>query len=75
MGHDFFSLTILGILLVVTNVYWMYHSQKLVNKLMSRDFTEFRLAETKEPVKRDKRQASKSNESPEDFGVLQGIGL
>jgi len=66
------ELVVISSLLVLTNLYWMYHSQKLVDKIMSRDFTEYRTAEIKEPVKRPEKV---QQGVPENLGPLQDFVL
>lgn len=50
----------------------MYHSQKLVNKLMSRSYFEYNLAETKKKEP-DTIKVSLPQEEPDDLGVLNGF--
>jgi hypothetical protein len=59
----------LAALLVVTNILWAINTHRLINKLMSRSFIEYREA-FKEPVK------VKQKEMPndfEDFGSLSEV--
>lgn len=41
---------LLSTLLIVSNVAWMMLTQKLINKLMSRNYTEYFTARAKPPV-------------------------
>ena len=62
------ELILISLLLVVSNLYWMRHSQRLVDKLMSRDFYEYKTAETKKQVE---RPVKKAEIIPENMGPLQ----
>lgn len=59
-------------LLVMQNFFWMKLTRELTNKLMSRDFTEYKNAET--PYVPPHRTA-RPPEPEEDFGVMDQIGL
>ena len=58
----------LAFLFVITQIFWMKHAQKLVDKVMSRDFNDYTLA-----VKREKEvpKPKAQNIVPEDLGPLQ----
>lgn len=64
--------TLLAVLLVVTNVLWAVNTHKLLNKLMSRSFFEYRDATLKEVEKRPIIHKSPPNDF-EDFGALNEI--
>ncbi len=44
MSEAQFSLLTVSLLFIASNVYWAWHSQTLVNKLMSRNFYEYKEA-------------------------------
>lgn len=44
MSEGQFALITISILFVASNVYWAWHSQTLVNKLMSRNFFDYQVA-------------------------------
>jgi len=62
---------VLAGLLVLTNVFWVLNTHKLLNKLMSRNYFEFKSAELKPDEKQDtiKLQA----DEVEDFGALSEL--
>lgn len=63
------SLTTCFLLIYLTN-FWMKHTQELVNKLMSRDYHEFKTAD----IKVTKKDIPKvQNYMPEDLRALQEL--
>ena len=68
MSPEIITLGLVSLLLVVSNIYWMRHSQKLVDKIMSRDFTEYRSAELKKPI--DKRPEQEPVVVRDDLAAL-----
>lgn len=64
------ELTLMAALLVVTNVLWAVNTHRLINKLMSRSFIEYREA-LKEPVKMPSKPVQETDY--EDFGSLSEI--
>lgn len=40
-----FSLMIFGIVLISSNAFWAWNTHKLINKLMSRNYQEFKIAD------------------------------
>lgn len=63
---------LLAALLVITNTLWAINTHRLINKLMSRSFFEY-----KEATLQDKKIKEKIPEKPitdfEDFGSIQEI--
>ena len=67
------ALIMLVSLLIWQQYFWMRHTQKLVDKLMSRSYFDYetskqKLSQKKSPVVLDEGP-------PEDFSVLEGVGL
>lgn len=60
---------LLAILLVGTNAYWAFINQKLINKLMSRNYHEYQVASTIQENKSVKVEEPE-NFHPEDLGNL-----
>ncbi len=63
---------LLGVLLVATNIYWALVNNKLVNKLMSRNYSDYQVATTiteKKSVKIDKLE----DFHPEDMGNMSEL--
>jgi hypothetical protein len=44
MTETEFVVLVLGLMFMASNLYWAWHSQTLVNKLMSRNFFEYQAA-------------------------------
>lgn len=64
----------LVILLLGMQAFWMRHTQVLVNKLMSRDYSEFAQNENmlkKEKVKKEK--AKMPPQGPDELGIMGGF--
>ena len=51
-------------LLVLTQVFWMFHTQSLVNKIMSGNYAEY--AQSKSILKKKSKRPSKQTELPLD---------
>lgn len=62
-------LEVLTALLIISNVYWAFIVNKLVNKLMSRNYFEFKQAE-ENPI--ETKTEPVVNE-PDDFGALSEL--
>jgi hypothetical protein len=63
---------VLVILLVVQQLFWMAQIHKLINKLMSRDYTGYVYAQKKQPEK--KAQGQTRIQLPDDeVGVLESF--
>jgi hypothetical protein len=58
-------------LLVGSNVFWMLNTHKLINKLMSRNYFEFKSAELKPDEKSDTIKLQP--DEIEDFGALSEL--
>lgn len=69
LGSIFWPLTAL---IVFQQVYFMRQIQKLVDKLMSRDFQEYQTAVT---PKKERPKVSEPQPLPEDLRVLQGFHI
>lgn len=67
------DLAVIGILLLLSNVFWAVTCHRLINKVMSRDFTEFRTAELKKelPQKRDVKPVH----LVDDMAPMESFGL
>jgi hypothetical protein len=61
--------TLLSCLLVATNVYWALVNNKLVNKLMSRNYADYQVATTITEKKNVKMNIQEESH-PEDMGNL-----
>lgn len=59
-------------LLVWQQFFWMRHTQKLVDKLMSRDFADYKQQTTPRPVV---PRGTPIEQPDEDMGVMEQIGL
>ena len=62
----------LGGLLIVTNGYWAFVCHKLVNKLMSRNYSDYQVATTI-TEKRDVKVREPEELHPEDLGNLDEL--
>lgn len=62
--------------ILIQQVWHHYTIQKLINKLMSRNYHEYQLAENvnKSLNSENKFISSADGDIPEDLGVLQGFG-
>ncbi len=69
MASIFWPLTAL---IVFQQVYFMRQIQKLVDKLMSRDFSEYQTAVTPKPPR---AKVQETAPLPEDLRVLQGFHI
>ena len=68
------SVYVLAALLIITNVFWAYVCHKVVNKLMSRSFYEYKSAELQEKkLKVESRPPSVNENDFEDFGPVSEI--
>lgn len=63
---------LLGALLVATNIYWALVNNKLVNKLMSRNYSDYQVATTI-TEKKSAKIDSLDNYHPEDLGNLSEL--
>jgi hypothetical protein len=71
MMENYIVLGTLSFLLVVSNIFWAAHSQRLVNKLMSRDYFEYKSSLVH---KKHKRAEKKEDIGPvEDLGPLHEV--
>lgn len=61
---------ILTMIIVVQQVYFMRQIQKLVDKIMSRSYTEYITATSPPPIR-----VQTTNEIPEDLGPLKEFSL
>jgi hypothetical protein len=74
MSLEAMLVLIMAALLVLTNALWAVNTHRLINKLMSRNFFEY-----KEASLQDEKLKVKSNQTPdvprdfEDFGSLHEI--
>lgn len=63
------SLIVVSLLLVTSNIYWSFVNAKLVNKLMSRNYSDYQVATT---LTEKHNKIEKPEEfHPEDLGNLQ----
>ncbi len=55
MSEAQFALITLGVMFAASNIYWAWHSHLLINKLMSRNYGEFKQASvtTDRPAKKN----------------------
>lgn len=60
----------LGFMLVVQQIYHSYVLNKLVNKIMSRNYAEY---EQSKPVKKEDIKIKLNQEAAEDLGYLSGF--
>lgn len=51
MDQANFALVILGVLLLAISAFWAWHTHLLINKLMSRNYFEFKEASNTQPKK------------------------
>ena len=73
VDHSMLSLLVVSALFIFSHICWMAHAQKLVNKLMSRDYTEFKNAEIKENVVRPHRIHDEGTQ--DDFSMVNDMVL
>lgn len=57
----------------VREVFFLYSTQKFVNKIMSRSYYEYQQSKQIEPVQPPVRKFD--NDEPEDLGTLEGFGV
>ena len=60
--------------ILVSHVFFLYVLNKLVNKLMSRNYQEFAFAENSSRLKQTKSPQASFDEVPEDLRPLQDLG-
>jgi hypothetical protein len=73
VGYDVpLSEVILAVLLVGSNVFWAFCTHRLINKLMSRSYFEFKQAELKSDEKPSTIKLPADD--IEDFGALAELG-
>ena len=60
--------------ILVSHVFFLYVLNKLVNKLMSRNYQEFAFAENSSRLKQTKSPQPSFDEVPEDLRPLQDLG-
>lgn len=65
-------LALLGVL-VFQQIYYLRHIQKLINKVMSRDYREYRFAETLEPRNTVKKAAPALDPGMDTSAVVSSI--
>lgn len=65
---------VLAALLVITNVFWVLNTHKLLNKLMSRTYLEYQEAQLK-PKENKGTMGNVNQDAMEDFGSLSELGL
>lgn len=58
-------------IIIAQQIYFMHHIQKLINKLMSRSFYDFKVTEQYKP--REKKLPVVEAEIPSTTGALQGL--
>ena len=61
---------LLGGLLLISNIYWAFVNHKLVNKLMSRNYADYQVANTITDKKDVKVKEPIDDFHPEDLGNL-----
>ena len=61
--------------IVGREIFYLYTVNKLMNKLMSRNYHEFKMAENVGKTTQPKIQATLNEEMHEDLGALVNIGL
>lgn len=69
-------IAIVGVMLGVffmQQLFWMHNFQKLVNKLMSRDYAEYQASKRLSEPEQPKFKVPDMSHVPEDLRVLQGI--
>lgn len=69
---ELIAIGVLGGLLAWQNFFWMKVTRELTNKLMSRDFTEYKHAESPPPPP---QRHVRAPEPDEDLGIMDQIGL
>jgi hypothetical protein len=52
---------------------WSWHSHKLINKVMSRDFTEYKIAQRTHPPPTEKIDLDAASEDQEILNQLNGL--
>ncbi len=70
MTEGQFALLVVGVLFMGLNVFWAWHSQKLVDKLMSRNYYEYKEASLSEPKSQRKPQETWV---PTDYSPVEEI--
>lgn len=71
------ELTIIVVLLsytIVREIMFAYQTNKLINKLMSRNYYDYKITEQSTKPVEDKIHQKIEDDEPEDMGVLEGIG-
>lgn len=63
----------IGIAWIIREIYFHILTHRLINKLMSRDFAEYRWAQTSGKIKMQPKVKVDDGE-PEDVEILEGIG-
>lgn len=73
-NHVFAIISILSAMQVFTHIFWAYQYQKLADKLMSKNFAEYKQAESigKTP---ERTKVVLQTEPEEDLGAIQGVNL
>lgn len=61
----------LAVLLLASNAFWAWQVHRLVNKLMSRNYFEFK--EAGKPAEKEKVNVQKFVEHPEDYGGISEL--
>lgn len=64
---DMLIIALFGVILMGQQWFWMRHTQKLVDKIMSRDYFSYESAQTKP----EKNPEMKDQDAPEDLRVME----
>lgn len=74
MSFDTGIIVSLSLYCILREVFYIYSTQKLLNKLMSRNYNEFAYTESQAKAKKNQSSMLQDNyDVPEDFGILTGI--
>lgn len=63
---------VVGGLLIITNAFWAWQVHRLLNKLMSRNYGEYKASSTIEP-KKDHTLTMQEPSYPDDLGTLREL--
>lgn len=58
---------------LIREVFFMIHTQKLVNKIMSKNYYDFQISKEAGKITQSEPNYLKETGMPEDMGVLQGF--
>lgn len=70
---EFNIILILIALNVMQFIFWSYQMHRLLNKIMSRSYFEYKQADVLKVETREKIRIQEEPDDVEDFGVLEGI--